>query len=49
MKNVTVSGTSFLSDTVSTTLRNDLMTALNTISTITFTDVEVRTTRSVDS
>jgi len=49
MKNVTVGGTSFLSDTQSTTLRNNLITALNTISSITFVDVEIRTTRTVDS
>ena len=47
MKDVVYSGTRFLSDSQSDTLRNAIISKLDSLSDITYTDVEMRTTRSV--
>jgi len=45
MKGVSWDGSNFLSDTNSNTLRNNLVTKLNSISGLSYTDVEIRTSR----
>ena len=45
MKNVTYGGNSYLSDTESGNLRTAIVNALNGLSDVTYSDVEVRTTR----
>lgn len=46
MKDVTYSGNSYLTDAQSTSLRSDLISKLNSITEITYDDVEIRTTRT---
>ena len=45
MKNATYNGDAYLSDTNSASLRSDLISKLNSIVSITYVDVEIRTTR----
>jgi hypothetical protein len=45
LKNVIVNGNKFLTDMQSTSLRSSLISALNSVIDISFTDVEIRTTR----
>lgn len=46
MKDITYNSSKFLSDTNSNTLRNSLKTKLDNIIDVTYTDVEIRTSRS---
>jgi len=47
LKDVKLNGSNFLSDADSTSLRNSLKTVLNNTQSITYTDIEMRTSREV--
>ena len=47
MKDITYNSDIYLSDTNSAALRTDLINKLATIASITYTDVEIRTTRAI--